>query len=80
MNELWQNETDHRPHHDAGAQPLARWTGREVVPGVNDAKELAEKVFEAPFVVVSHGTEVDPVLNYGNRAATLALWRCPGRN
>jgi hypothetical protein len=34
---------------------------------------LARKVFQAPFVVVSHGTEADPVLNYGNRAA-LALW------
>lgn len=34
---------------------------------------LAEKVFHAPFVLVSHGTEADPVLNYGNQAA-LALW------
>jgi hypothetical protein len=31
------------------------------------------KNFHAPFVLVSHGTESDPVLNYGNRAA-LALW------
>ena len=30
-------------------------------------------VFHAPFVLVSHGTEADPVLNYGN-AAALALW------
>lgn len=34
---------------------------------------MAEVLFGAPFVLVSHGTEVDPVLNYGNRAA-LALW------
>ena len=34
---------------------------------------LAQKVFEAPFVVVLHGTEADPILNYGN-AAALALW------
>jgi hypothetical protein len=34
---------------------------------------LAEKLFRAPFVVVSHGTEADPVLNYGNQAA-LDLW------
>jgi hypothetical protein len=34
---------------------------------------LAEQIFHAPFVVVSHGTEADPVLNYGNQAA-LALW------
>jgi hypothetical protein len=35
--------------------------------------EFAEKVFHAPFVLVAHGTEVDPVLNYGNQAA-LTLW------
>ena len=42
-------------------------------PGVCDPVGLAQKVFEAPFVLVSHGTEADPVLNYGN-AAALALW------
>jgi hypothetical protein len=55
------------------ARSLKRWTGRELVPGVSEPAELAQKVFEARFVVVSHGTEADPVLNYGNRAA-LALW------
>ena len=34
---------------------------------------FAEKLFHAPFVLVSHDTESDPVLNYGN-AAALALW------
>jgi hypothetical protein len=48
-------------------------TGRELLPGARDPRELARGLFEAPFVVVSHGTEVDPVLNYGNSAA-LALW------
>ena len=28
---------------------------------------------EQPFVLVAHGTEADPVLNYGN-ATALALW------
>ena len=50
-----------------------KWTGRELLPGISDPVELARSVFEAPFVVVSHGTEADPVLNYGN-AAALALW------
>jgi hypothetical protein len=35
--------------------------------------QLAEQIFYAPFVLVSHGLEADPVLNYGNQAA-LALW------
>lgn len=35
--------------------------------------ELSERIFHAPFVLVSHGTESDPILNYGNQSA-LALW------
>ena len=52
---------------------LKHWTGRGLLPGNFPAAELAEKLFLAPFVVVSHGTEADPVLNYGN-AAALGLW------
>lgn len=50
-----------------------RWTGRNLFPEDLPAPELARKVFQAPFVLVSHGTEADPVLNYGNGTA-LALW------
>ncbi len=35
--------------------------------------EAAATLFRAPFVLLSHGTEADPVLNYGN-AAALKLW------
>ena len=35
--------------------------------------EQAKSLFFAPFVVVSHGTEADPILNYGNKIA-LELW------
>jgi hypothetical protein len=55
------------------AHSLKHWTGRELLPGDFSPAEFAEKVFHAPFVLVSHGTEADPVLNYGN-AAALALW------
>jgi len=55
------------------ARSLKHWMGRELLPGVSEMAELAQKVFEAPFVIVSHGTEADPILNYGN-AAALALW------
>lgn len=50
-----------------------KWTGRDLWPGDFSPTELAERIFNAPFVVVSHGTQTDPVLNYGNRAA-LTLW------
>ena len=36
-------------------------------------KEQALALFAAPVVVVSHGTESDPILNYGNQQA-LDLW------
>lgn len=48
-------------------------TGRGLLSGSLSGKALAKALFDAPFVVVSHGVEPDPVLNYGNRAA-LALW------
>ncbi|MBH0209299.1 MAG: MEKHLA domain-containing protein, partial [Nitrospira sp.] len=36
-------------------------------------EDQAHALFDAPFVVVSHGADPDPILNYGNRAA-LELW------
>jgi hypothetical protein len=58
------------------ARSLKHWTGRELLPGNFSPAEFAEKIFHAPFVVLSHGTEADPVFNYGN-ATTLALWEMP---
>ena len=72
MNASWNN-----PAVIAQTQIIARslkhWTRRHLLPGVLSPAELAEKTFHAPFVLVSHGTEADPVLNYGN-ATALALW------
>ncbi len=50
-----------------------RFVGRELIERTRDAEQEAQIVFEAPFVVVSHGTQDDPILNYGNRMA-LTLW------
>ena len=58
------------------ARSLRRWTGRDLLPGLFNPPGLSKHVFHAPFVLVSHGTEADPVLNYGN-AAALALWEMP---
>jgi hypothetical protein len=49
------------------------WTGTQLVAPDGGPEEQARRLFEAPFVFVSHGNEPDPVLNYGNRAALL-LW------
>ncbi len=45
------------------------WTGRELLERTGSPEERARALFAAPFVVVSHGTEPDPILNYGNRIA-----------
>jgi len=58
------------------ARSLKHWTGRDLLAGPEAGappEAVAEKVFHAPFVLVSHGTEADPVLNYGNQTA-LTLW------
>ena len=52
---------------------FTRLLGRDLVPRDASPAEQARRLFESPFVVVSHGTEADPVLNYGN-AAALTLW------
>ncbi len=52
---------------------FSRWLGRELIPRSGDAAEESRRLFAAPFVLVSHGTEPDPILNYGN-ATALTLW------
>jgi hypothetical protein len=52
---------------------FSHWTGRDLIPREGTREELSRRLFDAPMVVVSHGTEDDPVLNYGNRMA-LELW------
>ncbi|HMK89487.1 MAG TPA: MEKHLA domain-containing protein [Methylocystis sp.] len=49
-------------------------TGAELLVRSDDPQDEAERLFGAPFVVVSHGVEPDPILNYGN-AAALDLWQ-----
>ena len=72
MNSTWQRDSI-IAHTRVLARSFRKWTGRDLLPGLFNPAGLARCIFEAPFVVVSHGTEADPVLNYGN-AATLALW------
>ena len=50
-----------------------RWTNRDLVERAGSRESQAHALFAASFVVVSHGAEPDPILNYANRAA-LHLW------
>lgn len=48
-------------------------TGRHLLAPALDPAHCARELWNAPFVVASHGTQADPIFNYGNRAA-LALF------
>lgn len=60
-------------HIERLLRSYAYWTGRHLISGPLDPREAARVIANAPFVVTSHGTERDPILNYGNKAA-LSLW------
>lgn len=50
-----------------------RLLGYELISRLGNKQEQAAALFNADFVVVSHGIEADPILNYGNQKA-LDLW------
>lgn len=54
-------------------QSFQRWLDRPLLDISGSPDEMAEALFHAPFIVVAHGIQPDPILNYGNRQA-LTLW------
>jgi len=47
-----------------------RLTGKPLIPVVpSGAVELHAALWTAPYAIVAHGTEADPIFFYGNRAA-----------
>jgi len=49
------------------------WLKRPLIERKGEPIEQAKTLFFAPFIVVSHGRQSDPILNYGNQKA-LSLW------
>ncbi len=49
------------------------WLGVELIDRGGDPVAQSQRLFEAPFVVVAHDTQADPIFNYANRAS-LDLW------
>lgn len=79
MSEIWQTERV-IGHSRLLLESYRRLLGRELLPdlpvgldGAARSQALSRALFEAPFCVVSHGTEANPILTYGNRYA-LDLW------
>jgi MEKHLA domain len=68
----WQQEVILQ-HTQRLLQSYHHWTGQSLFDLNMAPLEVAQLLFEAPFAVVSHGIEADPILNYGNQTA-LTLW------
>ena len=49
------------------------WTGRPLWPHQLTGEALARALYQAPFVLLSHGTEAEPLFHYANLAAQ-RLW------
>lgn len=66
-----------KPHIIQWSQLLldsyAHWLRQDLIPRKGDPMAQAQALFSVPFVVVSHGIQSDPILNYGNQT-TLTLW------
>lgn len=70
-------------HSQCLLESFQHWTGRSLFSysplnlsensSAEPLESWAQDLFEAPFVVVSHGMQADPIFNYGNRQA-LILW------
>ncbi len=61
-------------HSQILCSSFQHWTGEALIDIIDNPILLSEKLFFAPFVVVSHGMEADPIFNYGNQMA-LKLWQ-----
>lgn len=46
-----------------------RWIGKPLLSEPSSSQELILQLFQAPFALVSHGTEADPIFNFGNQTA-----------
>ena len=45
------------------------WTGRDFIEGQRTDEALAHWIFNAPFALLSHGREPDPLFYYANQSA-----------
>lgn len=52
------------------------WLGLDLIDPLLTEEAQAKALYEAAFVVVSHGTETDPIFNYANLNAQ-KLWELP---
>lgn len=74
MPEEQREPSDRVAHVQRLLDSYRRWLGRDLIDRAGTPEQQARRLFEAPVVVLAHGTEPDPILNYANRVA-LDLWQ-----
>jgi hypothetical protein len=57
------------PHVLRLLESYRHWTGRDLLDATLSPVAQARALFEAPFALVSHNTDPDPIFNYANRTA-----------
>jgi hypothetical protein len=67
------SQTEWIAHAQRLLDSYRRLLGRELIEREGTPEEQSRRLFDAPFAVLSHGTQADPILNYANRT-TLELW------
>jgi hypothetical protein len=60
-------------HSQLMSESYRHWLNRELISELPSPSDLAEALYQAPFVLVSHGMEADPLFNYANITAQ-TLW------
>lgn len=50
-------------------QSFRHLLGEDLIDPALSPMAVAQALYDAPFVLVSHGTEADPIFNYANRTA-----------
>ncbi|MBF2065727.1 MAG: MEKHLA domain-containing protein [Calothrix sp. C42_A2020_038] len=68
----WQQEVIIR-HTQHLLHSYQHWTGESLFDLSMAPLDLSQVLFHAPFIVVSHGMETNPIFNYANQKA-LELW------
>lgn len=59
----------YREHVGILCSSYQHWTGQRLLSAGDPSEDLPGQLFSAPFALVSHGTEADPLFNFGNAAA-----------
>ena len=59
----------YRDHARLLCSSYRHWTGERLLSAGDPSEDLAGQLYAAPLGIVSHGTEVDPIFNFGNAVA-----------